>query len=280
MQQYLSIYTKICQIPRLEWICYGTSMQQPYIRTFPRKKNIFDPNSREVYRISRSKIEDFLRCPRCFYLDRRLGIGKPDMPPFTINSAIDELLKKEFDIHRKQQTKHPLIEQYKIPATPFKHESMDAWRDALTGGITHTHEPTNLFITGGIDDIWIDDETGELHIVDYKATAKTGGPIEALDSFWHESYKRQVEIYQWLFRQNGFSVSNTAYFVYCNVKTAANEFNNTLEFDTTIIPHHGNSEWVEPVIRELHACLIRPELPDPAVDCQFCKYRWASQRVE
>jgi hypothetical protein len=29
-----------------------------------------------------------------------------------LNIAVDELLKKEFDLHRAEGTKHPLMEQY------------------------------------------------------------------------------------------------------------------------------------------------------------------------
>lgn len=74
-----------------------------------RKSNLYDPNSKESFRISRTKIELFLDCPRCFYLDRRLGVSRPPGFPFSLNNAVDALLKQEFDIHRAQGTKHPLI---------------------------------------------------------------------------------------------------------------------------------------------------------------------------
>lgn len=66
-------------------------------------KNLFDPQNKTPFKLSRSKIELFINCPRCFYLDRRLGVGQPPGYPFTLNSAIDKLLKKEFDIHRKNK---------------------------------------------------------------------------------------------------------------------------------------------------------------------------------
>jgi hypothetical protein len=65
-----------------------------------RTKNIYDPSSKEPFKISRSKLDLLLNCPRCFYLDRRLWIDQPPGYPFNLNSAVDELLKKEFDIHR------------------------------------------------------------------------------------------------------------------------------------------------------------------------------------
>ncbi|EKE12188.1 MAG: hypothetical protein ACD_13C00277G0004, partial [uncultured bacterium] len=38
--------------------------------------NLYEPNSAKSFKLSRSKIDLFLECPRCFYLDRRLGIGR------------------------------------------------------------------------------------------------------------------------------------------------------------------------------------------------------------
>ncbi|MDO8261505.1 MAG: hypothetical protein Q7T50_08520, partial [Candidatus Magasanikbacteria bacterium] len=96
-----------------------------------RTKNLYDPDSKETYRLSRSKIDLFLNCPRCFYLDRRLGVGQPPGYPFSLNSAVDKLLKKEFDIHRAAGSKHPLMEHYKIDAIPLSHEKIEEWRDSL-----------------------------------------------------------------------------------------------------------------------------------------------------
>ena len=51
----------------------------------------------DFYKLSRSKVDFFLNCSRCFYMDRRLGIAQPPGFPFNLNSAVDNLLKNEFD---------------------------------------------------------------------------------------------------------------------------------------------------------------------------------------
>jgi hypothetical protein len=147
---------------------------------------------------------------------------------------------------------------------------MEEWRDAMRGGITYLAKPTNLLITGGIDDIWVDPE-GELLIVDYKATSKEDEV--SLDAEWQIGYKRQMEIYQWLFRKNGFKVSRTGYFVYCNGKTDKEAFDGKLEFDVTVLPYEGNDDWVEPTILKAHECLVGDKVPAPSPDCDFCLYR-------
>ena len=112
-----------------------------------RKSSIFEPFSKEPFRLSRTKIDLFLNCPRCFYLDRRLGVAQPPGYPFSLNSAVDKLLKKEFDFHRVKKTAHPLIKSYGIDAVPFEHEKMEEWRDSLRRGIRYLHKPTNFLIT-------------------------------------------------------------------------------------------------------------------------------------
>lgn len=61
-----------------------------------RTRNLYNPTSTTPFRLSRSKIDLFIKCPRCFYLDRRLGVGQPPSFPFSLNSAVDTLLKDEW----------------------------------------------------------------------------------------------------------------------------------------------------------------------------------------
>jgi len=159
-----------------------------------------------------------------------------------------------------------------IKAVPFKHPDLYKWRDSLRAGITYLHPETNLFITGGIDDVWKNDKD-ELIVVDYKATSKNREVN--IDADWQVTYKRQMEIYQWLFKKNGFKVYPKGCFVYCNGDANRKSFNNTLNFTIKLIPYKGNDSWVEPVICDIHKCLNSKSLPNSGNDCDFCKYREA-----
>lgn len=241
-----------------------------------RTKNMYDPNDTEPFKISRSKIELFITCPRCFYLDRRMGVGRPPSFPFTLNSAVDTLLKKEFDTYRIKGAVHPLIQKYGIDAKPALHEDLDKWRANFTG-IQYLHEPTNLLITGAIDDLW-QNSKGEYIVVDYKATAKDK-EIHELNEEWHDSYRRQMEIYQWLLRRNNYPVSSTGYFVYCNGKADKAAFNGKLEFETTLIPYIGSDHWIESAITQIHKCLNSASIPASSPECDYCAYREAVQEA-
>lgn len=241
----------------------------------PRARGVFNPMSAEPFKVSRSKIDLFTECQRCAYLDMRLGVKRPSMPAFTLNNAVDELLKREFDIHRAAASTHPLMQRYGLDAVPLADERMEEWRDALRRGIGYFHEPTNIFVRGGIDDVWVN-PAGELIIVDYKATSKKIGPSS--DEDLYDSYKRQMEIYQWLFRKNDFAVSPTGYFVYVNGKSDAKAFDGKLEFDIELISYAGSDAWIEPAIFDLKKMLLSDEVPPIGTSfgggpCEYCTYR-------
>lgn len=234
----------------------------------PRTRNIFDPKSKEPFKLSRSKIELFLQCPRCFYIDRRLGISRVSGPPFTLNSATDTLLKKEFDWHRGNGTQHSLMKEFGIDAVPYQHENIDVWRENFKG-VQHLHEPTNFLITGAVDDIWQTSD-GKLHVVDYKSTS-TLKEI-TLDDQWKQAYKRQMEIYQWLLRRNGFEISDVGYFLFVNADTSRDHFNGELKFKLQIIEYSGNDDWVEEAVGYAHDCLMDDQMPDSQEECEWCVY--------
>ena len=102
-----------------------------------RKSSFYDKKSNTPFKISRSKFFNFLRCKRCFYLDRVVGLKEPSMPGWALNIAVDELLKKEFDIYRKEQKPHPVMIKHNLNLVPYKHKDMDIWRNSLKGGISY-----------------------------------------------------------------------------------------------------------------------------------------------
>jgi hypothetical protein len=169
------------------------------------------------------------------------------------------------------------MEAYGIDAIPLSHEKIDEWRDSLRGGITVPVDKTNVIVTGGVDDVWVS-PSGEFIIVDYKATSKE--EEVTLDADWQIGYKRQMEIYQWLFRKNGFKVSDTGYFVYCNGNTDREAFDGKLEFDIKIIAYQGDTSWVEGVILDAVGCLKSDSIPESGADCDFCAYRKAIKEFE
>jgi len=226
------------------------------------------------WRLSRSKIELFVECPRCFYLDNKLGTARPRGPEFNLNKAVDALFKKEFDVHRKDASAHPLMKTYGIDAVPFAHAKMDTWRENFEG-IEFKHKETGFTISGAVDDIWVNKE-GELTVVDYKSTSKPGSITKLGDSSWDAQYQRQMGVYQWLLRNNGFQVATLGYLVYANASADKEAFDGRLEFEVTIVPCEGESEWIDDILPRIKETLDSSEIPAPGSKCDFCPYREAA----
>lgn len=226
----------------------------------------------EGIKLSRSALEQFIRCPCCFYLQRRMGLKPPAMVPLTLAVATDALLKNEFDRVRATGDTHPLWEREGLNVRAFSHPDIDLWRNNFKGmRIQHASGATTF---GAVDDVWENLETGELHIVDYKSTSKQGDP--SIESGFGDGYKRQMEIYQWLFRQAGFSVSNTGYFLYVNGSKVGGFYeangHGVMRFSTTLITYEGNDDWVEQTISNAVECYGADNRPDRHDDCDSCRY--------
>ncbi len=237
-------------------------------------RNLFNPKSQDPFTLSRSKFELFDQCPRCFYMDCRFGLGRPSMPAFTLNSAVDTLLKNEFDLLRQAGESHELMKQYHIDAVPSNHPDLSKWRgetpETRYKGAMAIHQPTNFLLTGMVDDVW-ESGSGEMIIVDYKSTSTT--KEISLEDEYKQAYKRQMEFYQHLFRLLGFTVCNTGYFVFANATKNRPKFDGKLEFVMSIVTHTGDDTWIDDKLALAKECLMTNKIPQPGVNCEYCEYR-------
>ena len=208
-------------------------------------------------------------------MDVRLGIGRPSTPPFTLNSAVDNLLKNEFDLLRKKGEAHELMKKYEIDAIPFQHPDLPRWRGEVKAfeGALALDEKSNILVNGLVDDLWIN-KKGELIIVDYKSTSTT--KEISLDDQYKQAYKRQMEVYQWIFRKLGFPVSDTGYFIFANAMKNLPKFDGKLDFVMSILSHKGNDSWVGNTLMKLRQTLQSRSIPKEAADCEYCAYRKSS----
>ena len=228
-----------------------------------RANSIYKPYQKEDFKISRGKFEEFVNDPRYFYMDRVLGIKRPSMPGWSLNSLTDKLLKKEFDECREKQVPHRLMEENGLShLVPYKHEMMDKWRDSLHHGLQLKYKDTNILLTGGVDDIWQDTRDQSLVIVDYKSQAsKTPASAEEyFSSPYRESYKTQLDFYNYLMQETGMKVSKQGYFVIVNA-VQKDGFHGCLNFDEVVIPYTCNTDWIPEKIDEMIEVLNSYEMP-------------------
>ena len=195
--------------------------------------------------LSRYALDQFIKCPLCFYTQRKLGLKPPAMIPLTLALATDALLKNEFDAVRASGASHPLWKQYGINVAAFQHTELDLWRNNKNG-IRVRHESTGAEIFGA-------------------------------------GYKRQMDVYQWLFRQSGFKVSSVGYFLYINgikqKKFYENGLDGVMHFDTTLIPYESTDSWIEKTSSDAVSCINTSAIPNSGEDCDNCRYYFDRSRI-
>ena len=233
----------------------------------------YDPNSDKPFIMSRSKIDLYLKCKRCAYLDMRLGIKGPKPFPYNLNSRIDALLKNEHDLARTKKIKTKYLEESNINAIPFAHVELDVWREPFKAARYH-HKEANIIVAGSVDDLWENLDTKKIHIVDYKSThTDKFDKLKSFDAPYLIGYKRQAEIYSWILAKLGLDIDNTSYFFYVNAKPEQEVFKNNLEFEYAIIPYKTKDyNWVENTIVEIKNFLETNKIPTSTQDCALCKY--------
>lgn len=231
-------------------------------------KRLYESSNPAPFPISRTKIDLSVECSRCFYLDVKLGIGRPSGPPFLLNSAVDVLFKKEFDQYRLNQMPHPIMESLRPGLIPVSRPDFDTWRYNFKG-VRFFHQETNFMLFGAIDDLWFDTVNKEYLVVDYKSTSKkdTVAVGNVYPGYW-----RQLEFYQYLVSKQDLVVSNLGVLVYANASKEEREFGGKLLFDVRLVCDMLNREWVDNAVLSAWNVLNSDVTPSFNPDCKHCLY--------
>jgi len=212
---------------------------------------------KEKLEFSRMDIELFIECPRCFWLKKKFNIKRPEkIAGGFIGSKYDPLLKRYFDKHRNIKKTPQEIEKYNLSLF-FNLKKLTTWRNQ---GIIYFHERHNAVYFGKIDDILV--EKTSLVPFDFKATISRNFQV-------YESYKRQLEIYGYLLKQNGEKVSNKG--VLYVVKIDIDENFEKIEEREVIIIEDLNYEIYDEILENLIETYHSKEFPNSNSNCEFCK---------
>lgn len=215
-------------------------------------------------RFSRSKLDLFTECPRCFWLDVKMGVKRPQPYPYTLSAAVDQLLKAEFDQFRRKGEAHPLMKEYGVNAKLFAdQDQLSIWRNNFKG-ISYMHPGLGITLYGAVDDIFEFPE-GKLAVVDYKSTGSREITI-------YPSYQLQMDIYTWLLEKNGYPTVRKAYFVFYQVDKT-NGFEGRLPFRGVIKDIETNPDSVEKILSDAAGILESKGMPPANPGCQYCLWQ-------
>ena len=212
--------------------------------------------------LSRRQLEMFVQCPRCFWMLRKHGIDPPKGYPLALNTAMDKLLKEEFDAYRAEGKPHPILAEHGVDAKPFADfDLLQEWRNNRQG-IRWADPITGCTLFGAVDDI-LEMSDGALSVLDYKSSGAAQIKV-------YESYRLQLDTYMFLLEQNGYKVAPQAYLAFF-VAVKDDGFRGRLPFKGTVVAVPSETARVGELFREALILAEADEAPPPGEGCEPCR---------
>jgi len=213
--------------------------------------------------LSPNSINIYYECPLCFYLEKRIGVKRPQPYPYALNTAVDILLKEEFDKYRKKKELHPLLVAYNVPAKLFPNQKLlDEWRNNLKG-IRYYDSKLDATLFGAPDDI-LEFSEGKLAPLDYKST---GSKVPTI----YDRFQLQMDIYTFLLEKNGYQTIRKGCLAFYIVDKE-NGFDGKLPFRKEIHIIDTDPSYVPKIFEEAVNFLRGPMPKEHSPDCQYGKW--------
>lgn len=216
--------------------------------------------------LSPNSLNLFLECPHCFWLDKKMGIKRPTPYPYILNSAMDALLKEEFDTYRAKKLPCPLLEENNIKAHLFRNQKLlNQWRNNLAG-IRYFDETLKATLFGVVDDV-LEFEDGKIAPLDYKSTGSTIAKV-------YDRFQLQLDTYTFLMEKNGFQTPRKGYLAFYIVDKSRG-FIDRLPFRKDVKEIETNPSDIYEIFKDAVNVLKQNTPPPHSQDCQFGK--WLNQ---
>jgi hypothetical protein len=214
----------------------------------------------EIFSISPNSLNLFLECPACFWLEKKMKIKRPAPYPYTLNQAVDLLLKEEFDLYRKKKELPPILKEKKLKAHLFPNQALlDQWRNSRVG-MRYFEKELNAIFFGAPDDV-LEFEDGKLAPLDYKTT---GNKISTV----YDRFQIQMDFYTFLLEKNGFETKRKGYLIFYIVERNSG-FNDRLPFKKELVEIETDPSDLLSLLKKAVNTLKSSRCPAHSLDCPF-----------
>jgi len=217
----------------------------------------------KTIKLSPNSLNLFLECSHCFWLEKNLNIKRPPSYQYALNTAVDALLKEEFDTYRYKKLAPPLLEDNNIKAHLFSNQKLlNQWRNNLAG-IRYYDADLKVTLFGALDDV-LEFSNGQLAPLDYKSTGNSTAKI-------YDRFQLQMDVYTYLLEKNGFKTPKKAYLAFYVIDKRRG-FIDRLPFRKEILEIETSPDDIPGILKEAVAVLREPKPPEHSRDCQFNKW--------
>lgn len=213
--------------------------------------------------LSRWQLELFCKCPRCFWLLKRHNVKQPEGYPLALNTAMDGLLKAEFDLYRAKGQPHPILVDHQIAAKLFEDTTrLEAWRNNFQG-LRWKDAGTGHTLFGAVDDV-LEFPDGSLAVLDYKSSGARGATV-------YPSYQLQLDVYTFLLQQLGYKTAPQAFLAFF-LAVKDDGFNGRLPFRPVLLSVTPQPERVPQMFEQAIRLVQSDRLPQPGAACDCCRW--------
>ena len=166
-------------------------------------------------RLSKSALDKFVACPRCFYLQYRHKLGQPDMISSKVWKGIERITQAHYEAHRVAKTTPPnLVGQVPNGAIPYQGDRISL-KDLRYWGKGLAFDVDGVTVTTALDDmLQRDQDTTEgvrtlYNVIDYKSKSKATDAEATADL-----YQNQADVFDLACNVNGYQTDGRVYFDY------------------------------------------------------------------
>mgnify|MGYP001615035046 CR=1 FL=1 len=213
-----------------------------------------------MHLLSASSLALFNECPRCFYLQLKERVRRPQGIPMPLYTKMDLLIKDYFDGFREKGELPPQLEGLVEGRLLDNQELLKKWRNWRTG-LTFEDKKAGARIVSALDDCLISDDNFFIPL-DYKSK----GDIREDSHVFHQN---QLNIYTWLLDENGYPTKDIGYLVFfAPLKVNSN---NTIKFN--IVPKRidtSKNNAKEFFYRAVN--LLNGPMPEKHGTCDYCRW--------
>lgn len=213
-----------------------------------------------AYKLSPSSLNLFKECERCFWLQFNEDKKRPDTVFPSLPSGMDSILKKHFDNFAKKGTLPPELRDIKECKNLKLFDDFDllkTWRSNFKGVCTQDKEGNVLH--GAIDNILVKGK--KLIVLDYKTR---GFPLKE-DT--HEHYIDQLNLYNFLLRENGYETEDFSYLLFYHPREVLDS--GEVIFYTDLVKVKTSASDGEKLWKSALK-LLEGKCPEKQGECGFC----------
>ena len=243
-------------------------------------------------RLSKSALDKFVNCPRCFYLKYKNKVDQPDMISSKVWKGIERICSAHYEKHRlAKTTPDNLIGQVPEGAIPYQGDRIDMKALRYWGkGLAFRVE--GIDVTTALDDMiqvgeYVEDiSVPKYNVIDWKSKSK---PTDEKST--DDLYQNQADVFDTACNVNGYPTDHKVYFDYwfpiSVLQSSGKEVLpddgseghglTTQHWGSQVIVLQADQERCKRMVLAAAACL-ESSLPDPKLKvgkipgCPVCEY--------